>query len=197
MDLHEEYHRRRGLKSNLVKYTHSQSYLLLRADPSAWDSYWALHQIKWAGNGNRPGTFQIQLLVPNHDGVLGSGVFRTISDDKVEWDAYEAHLATWCNSRKGLTPVHFSEIKLALWNIFLYAADTWIARSDPDADLLFKSLDESEPIEVQQKAIDELLSSFAKTRSDLYQRWEHLKCYSKADHYDEWLADMMDSSKKA
>ena len=195
MHLHEEYYHRHGLRYPVIKRPGDKMILLYRTDRGKWPTRWIALRIDKKPEAYHPYYYQIGMYRPVHNGTsMSNGAIAPYGDLKrVEWDEYDQELVDMAcsNEAKGLIPVtDLSEAKLAVWEMFLYAADETMSKYSGEVlrDIM-RSVDGDSSIEDRMKA-QERVVEFMQQGSSIFGRWENLRPYYDPGHYAIWLAEL-------
>lgn len=126
MRLHEEYIKRHKLDVPVVRFDHKANvFLKLNESP-----HWAVYNVDWVWGHNCPGDFHTSLNCVIHNAYQSGEFFLPFRDHVVSWDDWESHIIKESTTFKvlGWRAVSEQERTLALWQMFLYAYDGWVAQ---------------------------------------------------------------------
>lgn len=185
MRLQEEYIKRHNLVFKPIYYVKEANIILnLRSRPQV------IVNIKWEETARRPGYYVFTFWNPNHNGYLDGNNFVELGDPHYyQYDEYAKFIMRWA---KGLdfTPVKFDQVKLAIWEMFLYCFDGWIAEHNLE-EMTFRALDTTSSLEERSNAVDEFieyLSTYDPLVYDIY--FSEFGKYE--DNYADWLTEVIE-----
>jgi len=118
MRLQEEYFKRHRISLLPIYYVRNAN-LILKLTAG-----YVIRNIEFMEITRRPGYYIFTYLRPNHNGYLDGQYFLKTSGD-IRYDEYVSYLLKWAQQMAD-PPVKNSEIKLAIWEMFLYCFDRWI-----------------------------------------------------------------------
>jgi hypothetical protein len=192
MFLQEEYLKRHGLDQDvhIVNYVTNGSVLL----KTAGNSY-VLMRIKWEDHPRRPGKFEVTFLAPVHNGYVNSCFFDTILPDSthiLEWDHYLNHLIIWSKGVQATPVCGDIEVILAIWQIFIYGCDEYLASNMTFAleELISISINESKSISDRFSAYQNALVLISTSYPDLLRLYKH-DLLPRISNYCQWLATLI------
>jgi len=185
MRLQEEYLKRHNLNCKPVYHINKANVILkLHSRPQV------VVEIKWEETIRRPGHYKFSFFNPNHNGYLDGDCFLPLGDTHYyQYDEYADFLLRWA---KGLnfTPIKFAQVKLAVWEMFLYCFDGWIAKHNLE-ERAFCGVDPSLSEEERSNGIDnflEYLSTYDTLVFDIYESEFRKYEYDYAD----WLTELIE-----
>jgi hypothetical protein len=190
MHLQEEYIKRHNLIVPIIKHV-SRGSLLFKGGLN-----YGLLIIEWKESNRHPGNYFISYYVPLHDGYMSGRFFQRLneSDVELEWDNYTQWLVNWCNK---ITPVTGDkEIVLAIWEIFVYCCDGWLAEfAQPFLEkLLFKSLDKELSIDDRFVGYQECLVYFTTEHPSIMKAFRN-EVLPHINNYSHWLGKLAEWTK--
>ena len=148
MRLQEEYIKRHGFNFNPIYHVNNANIILkLHSRPQI------VLNINWDVTTTRLGHYVFSYVQPNHDGYVDGNYFLPLSDDGYhQYDEYLSFIMRWVKNLE-FVPVKFDEVKLAVWEMFLYCFDGWIAAHELE-EMIFQTTNLSIPIEQRMDAVD-------------------------------------------
>lgn len=189
MLLQDEYLKRHGIDIKPIYYTRKAHLVLtLRARPQV------VVDVLWEETIRRPGYFVFNFLNPNHNGYLDGNYFVQLGDTHYyQYDEYAGFITRWVRGLNFL-PVKSRQIRLAVWEMFLYSFDGWIAAHDLET-MAFRSTDLSLSEEERLYELDKFLDYLANYDTlvtDIYD--SEFRKYE--EHYADWLAELIEVKKE-
>jgi hypothetical protein len=185
MLLQEEYLKRHGINIKPIYYTRKANLVLkLKSRPQV------VVELSWENTSRRPGYFVFNFLNPNHNGYLDGNYFIQLGDAHYyQYDEYAAFIIRWSRGLN-FSPIRSNQIRLAVWEMFLYCFDGWIAEHDLE-DMAFRvanlSLSEEERLYELDVFLD-YLANYDTLVMDIYN--SEFRNYE--DYYADWLADLIE-----
>src|SRR5581483_8311032 len=144
MKLLEEYKKRHNLDFGLAYHT-KHANIFLKGTPKQ------ILTIKWDDSIKSPGYYVFRFLEPNHNGYLDGKYFAKPYENYYQYDDYLQFITTWARGIE-LEPVRPEQTNLAIWEMFLYCFDAWIAEHDLE-EMVFATVGAN----LSSNAIDNLL----------------------------------------
>ena len=184
MRLQEEYIKRHSLKFSPIYHVNNANIILkLHSRPQV------ILNINWDATTARLGHYVFNYIKPNHNGYLDGNYFLALSDDYYyQYDEYFSFIRRWVKKLE-FTPVKFDQVKLAVWEMFLYCFDGWLAERGLE-ELVFQATDLSLPAEVRTQAVDSFLcyledhdSLVLEIYNSEFRKYEY--------HYANWLVELI------
>ena len=184
MLLQEEYLKRHGIDINPIYYTRKAHLVLSLRRPQV------VLEILWEETTRRPGYFVFNFLNPNHNGYLDGNYFVQLGDAHYyQYDEYASFITRWARGLNFL-PVKSRQIRLVVWEMFLYCFDGWIAGHDLE-EMAFRPTDlqlsEGERLYELDKFLD-YLANYDSLVIDIYS--SEFRKYE--DYYADWLANLIE-----
>jgi len=189
MLLQDEYFQRHNLNIKPIYYTRKANLALrLRARPQV------VVEFSWGGKIRAPGFFVFNFLSPNHNGYLDGNYFLASDPYYYQYDEYAAFLARWSRSLN-FQPVKSSHIELAVYEMFMYCFDGWLAQHDLE-DMAFRGVDPSLTEDQRSDEINKFLDHLVSYDTLVYDIY-HSEFMKYANNYADWLAELIEAKKEA
>lgn len=185
MRLQEEYINRHNLQYKPIYYVSNANLVLkLKSRPQV------VVTIKWEETIRRPGYYVFDYSSPNHNGYRDGNYFLSLGDRHYyQYDEYANFIMRWVKNLNFI-PVKSSQVKLAVWEMFLYCFDGWIAENNL-VDLAFQATDSSLSEEERCDGIDSFLyhlDSYDSVVSEVYNSEFRQYEYN----YANWLVELIE-----
>lgn len=185
MRLQEEYLKRHKLAFKPIYHVRKAHVILkLHTRPQV------IVEIKWEETFRHPGYYKFDFINPNHNGYLTGDYFLSLSDPHYyQYDEYDKFIMRWVKNLNFI-PIKFGEVKLAVWEMFLYCFDGWIAEHNL-VDKTFRGVDPSLSEEERANEIDyflDFLATYDTLVYDIY--FSEFGKYE--DNYAGWLAELIE-----
>lgn len=188
MRLQEEYIKRHNLNYKPIYYATDASVILqLHSRPQV------VVNIKWEETARHPGFYKFSYFGPNHNGYLYGNYFIDLDNQYYKYDEYVNFILRWVKNLN-FVAIKSDQVKLAVWEMFLYCFDGWIVEHDLERTL-FQATNSSLSIEKRSVAIDsflDYLEGYDSLVSDIYnsefRKYEY--------NYAHWLAELINSVKE-
>lgn len=193
MNLFEEYCRRHGLRCPVIKRPNNRLHVVFRAKPEYWKTHWAVLQVASKNEQYAPSYFQFSWMVPQHNGAFRTSVLEAFTAaTRVEWDDYDIEVIKAAKREDGLEPIKdLREAKLAVWEMFMYAADDRLGQLPLTIRrLICVSLDPGLTLEERMKAQETICVYFQDVGSQFAGRWEQCRIFFDPAEYAGWFADL-------
>lgn len=186
MRLQEEYIQRHNLNYKPIYHVKNAN-IFFKSQPHL------IVNIKLDDASSRPAHYVVSYIKVNHKGYLDGNYFIKYKDSCYQYDEYTSFLMKLAKSMES-PPIKFSQIKLALWEMFLYCFDGWIVD-----ECLKKIAAEIAKSSVPQETKVEGITLFFNhlqihhpliwsIYTDEFRKYE--------TDYAEWLVELIDFSKK-
>jgi hypothetical protein len=195
MLLQEEYLKRHGLTVPVVNHTLRDGCLLVRSKmPEKYFPNRYIIDFRWVDEGNHPGNYHITYYKCG-DGLRREQFCRFTDPSVVPYDEYEPYLYRWLENQKSCqakSATNYNESIAFMWELFLYAYDSWIAKSAGSTTLQKVEMTIDTDLDSDKKVglINDALISIGKDSSQMMERWDHYFLpYAKKNFY--WLARML------
>lgn len=187
MRLQEEYIKRHNLQYKPIYYAREANLILrIRGRPQV------VLNIQWEDRSTNPGFYVFDFLNPTHNGYL-DGNYLLGEKKYHQYDEYASYITRWVRHLE-FEPVKSSEVKLAVWEMFLYCFDGWIAEHSLE-ELAFRATDPCLSNEERCEGVDAFLyhlESFDSIVFDIYnvefRKYEY--------HYANWLVELIELQQK-
>lgn len=121
MFLQEEYFNRHQITDVPFVYYIKKGTVLFKSNP------FLLMLIFWKEDENHPGRYHIFDYKPVSNGYLNKNYFKSEAERILSWEEYYVYLVNLLGVNTLKSIVNDDEIKLAIWEIFLYCFDKWIS----------------------------------------------------------------------
>lgn len=185
MLLQEEYLKRHNINIKPIYYTRQANLILkLRSRPQV------ILEIGWEEAAGRPGYFIFNFLNPNHNGYLdGNYLIQSGDAHYYQYDEYAGFITRWARNLN-FVPIKSSQIKLAVFEMFLYCFDGWIADHNLE-ETAFQVTDLSLPDEQRLNELDifiDYLATYDTLVSEIY--GSEFRKYE--SYYADWLAEFIE-----
>ena len=185
MRLQEEYIKRHNFNFLPIYHVRKANILLkLHSRPQV------VVEIRWDEESGRPGFYKFIFLNPNHNGYLDGNYFLQLNNDThfYQYDQYANFIMRWVKNLE-FVPIKFSQVKLAVWEMFLYCFDGWIVEHNLE-EKVFRGTDLSLTEEERLNGISDFLDFLASFDTLVYDIYcsEFMKY---AYDYAEWLAELI------
>lgn len=201
MRLFEEYLNRHKIDDvPIIRYSNN-SCVILKTFSGFKKSNYLILNINWEDHDHHPGQFHIGYIYPIHDGYKTDRIFQKAALLTKKWNEYEDFVLEWVkeakieiNAGKFSLPIKGDqEIVLALWEMFVFAYDSWFMKQSFDIKkTLFHSLDEDLSIAKRYKAHQDVLASLSFYHLGVLKVWRH-EVLSFSNNYSKWLVDILES----
>lgn len=204
MRLYEEYLQRHQIRIPLVHHCAGVSCVIRVGDRRIWSGFTsseelafklpvhAVLEIRWVHASSRPGEYHISIKSPLHDATQGSGCYSYPYSVVVKWHEYEDSVYRICELLKGArTYQEPHDLLLAIWEMFVYAHDTWFCRQSGDLKyLLYQTLDREVASTQRVSCVQEAVRRIAAVNPVAAKMWRdeflvHLQ------QENEWLAGLI------
>ena len=132
-------------------------------------------------------------MVPKHNGCFHStSIDYMTTPSRVEWDDYDIKIIEAAKRADGLDPIKdMSEVKLSVWEMFLYSADDRLAQLPLSVRrMICVSLDPELSIDVRMKAQENVCHYFNDAGSNFGGRWEQCRPFFDPSDYASWFPDL-------
>lgn len=138
---------------------------------------WFIFSIKWKEADYHPGGYIIKVSAPAHNGL---GKFDAIAQlppkrgrqQLVYWDEYEDYIQSWWQSNSKIeTPKNEKEVWLAVWDVFIYSCDKYLAQQ-MYVGRMFNIIDTSQSIEYRYSYLITILEFMENCHPLIYDVWE-------------------------
>jgi len=190
----EEYCRRHKLRCPIIKRPESKLHMFYRADFSQWKSNWIIFSIGIGTENYHPSYYKFTWMRPYHNGSFNGRALEALADPlRVEWDEYDIEIIKAAQRDDGLTPIaDLSEVKMAVWEMFLFCADDQAATLPRCIRLeIYKSLDRDTSIEKRMRAQRQVEDYFKEASSAFSSRWSQMEQYYAPGSYAAWYANLV------
>lgn len=194
MQLCEEYLRRHSLDFPFVRYNKRGCLFLSNPSPTV---RWAIVYINWCRGSSHPGTYQIRLLRPIHNGYVENEFFEPFLDGRGNpvldweghWDEYQDYILLLASCLSGRPIVCRQEVALSAWEMFLMSHDGWLS-SHIHADRIFPIIDSDLRIDERHAHLTNTLKHLALEHEEVYKYWSK-KVAALTSSYSYWLGEIM------
>jgi hypothetical protein len=181
MRLQEEYIKRHNLKYKPIYHVKNAN-IILKSQPHV------IINIRLEDESGRPAHYIVSHLRPNHKGYLNGNYFLKFKENFYQYEEYTSFI-TKCTKTCEF-PLKFGQIKLALWEMFLYCFDGWIV------DEILKNFAEeatqpSCPIDKRTEAVSSFLNHLQMQHPLIWSIYNDEFRKYEID-YAEWLVDLID-----
>lgn len=185
MQLQEEYIKRHSLNYKPIYYAIDASIILqLHSRPQI------VVNIKWEETARNPGCYTFNYLGPNHNGYLYGDYFVQLGDNHYyQYDEYANFIMRWVKNLNFIA-IKSSQVKLAVWEMFLYCFDGWIAEHDLERTV-FQTTNSSLSAEKRSTAIDSFLD-YLETYDSLVLDIYNSEFRKYEYNYANWLVELID-----
>jgi len=200
MDLQQEYYQRHGITSPLVLYpdTNGTHSLVLKNVnyKKVQQPRWIVLAISTHKQETHPTYYKFVQYVPLHDSYSHTtNPLRQVWERKVYVDEWHDFIVEWSELNRGeLVPVSGPELTLALWEMFQYSHDTWLATNllDRLKDNLFLAVDDAALNDDRVTAIKEVEEYVRGKNKNVVAALSHLRGYGDDQKlYASWLARLL------
>jgi len=183
MRLQEEYIKRHNLKYKPVYHVKNTN-IFLKSQPHV------IINIKLEDESGRPAHYVVSHFRPNHKGYLDGNYFFKFKENVYQYDEYTSFI-TKC-TKMFESPLKFEQIKLALWEMFLYCFDGWIVD-----EILKKFAEEATQPSCSDKGMEviSLFLNHLQTHHPLIWNIYNDEFRKYEIDYAEWLVDLINFSK--
>ena len=193
MRLQEEYIKRHNIDFRPIYYVKMANVILkLHTRPQV------VVTIKWADTLRRPGYYVFEYFNPNHNGYLDGNYFVPLGDPHYyQYDEYASFIKRWVRNLHFI-PVKFSQVRLAVWEMFLYCFDGWIAEHNLE-EKVFRATDLSLSEEERLNEVGiflNFLTTYDSLVLDIYDSEFRKYEYNYADWLSELIEFYSERSKK-
>lgn len=186
MRLQDEYIKRHKLNFPPIYHTKHANVVLKNQRPELvltirWDVFSSI------------GHYVIRSYTPNHNGYLDGNYFLEVDEDR--YCEYHDYFGVVMNLVKNhrLVPVHFDQIRLAIWEMFLYCFDGWIAERNLE-ELAFQAVNPSCSVDGRIVALNIFLQHLEKNDSLVFEIYNsEFRKYE--FNYGDWFVDLMEKQK--
>lgn len=184
MRLQDEYIRRHNLNYKPVYHVKNIN-LLLKSQPHL------IINIKLDEASSRPAHYIVNYLKPNHKSYLDGNYFIKLKESGVyQYDEYTTFIMKLVKSLE-FPPIKFGQIKLALWEMFLYCFDGWIV-DEHLKKIVSEIAKSSVPAEKRVEGINSFLNHLQIHHPLIWSIYnDEFKKYE--TDYAEWLVELVDS----
>lgn len=185
MRLQEEYIKRHNLNYKPIYYATDASVILqLHSRPQVVVNF------KWEETTRYPGYYTFSYLGPNHNGYLDGNYFMQLGDNQYyQYDEYVNFILRWVKNLN-FVAIKSDQVKLAVWEIFLYCFDGWIAEHNLE-EIAFQATNLSLSAEKRSTAIDSFLN-YLKTYDSLIVEIYNVEFRKYECNYATWLVELID-----
>lgn len=185
MRLQEEYIKRHNLNFKPVYHVRAANVVLkLRSRPQV------VVTIQWEDALRRPGYYVFKFLNPNHNGYLDGNYFLEMGDPHYyQYDEYANFILRWVKNLN-FVPIKLGQVKLAVWEMFMYCFDGWIAEHGME-EMAFPASDSSLSEQERNDAIErflDYLSGYDSLVSEIYS--SEFRKYEL--NYADWLTELIE-----
>lgn len=184
MRLQEEYIKRHNL--NLLPIYHvRKANLILKLQTRPQVAV----EIKWETTTNHPGYYVIEFKNPNHNGWLDGNYFVPLGDPHYyQYNQYANFITRWVKNLN-FRPIKFSQVRLAVWEMFLYCFDGWVVEHSLE-ERVFPATDPMLSEEERLNGVDNFLDWLAGYDTLVSEIYE---CEFQKYQYDyaQWLAELI------
>ncbi len=185
MRLQEEYIKRHNLKYSPIYHVRNAN-IILKSQPHI------VINIKLDDTSSRPAHYIVSHFRPNHKSYLDGNYFFKFKENVYQYEEYTNFIMRLAKASEAL-PIKFSQIKLALWEIFLYCFDGWIVDEDLKK-FATEATRTSCPIDKRVEAISSFLNHLQTHYSLVWSVYnDEFRKYE--TEYAEWLVELIDFSK--
>lgn len=199
MDLQQEYFARHGLDVAPVCYPDNKgnySIVLKNLDAKRFKQpRYMVVTITLHKQETHPSYFKITQMLPAHDSQVNgdrTGV-SSVWDKKVYWDEWDTFIRTWTANNMGeLVPVSGDELVLAVWEMFMYSHDSWLAQNlhDRQKDGLFTLMDDTLPIKDRLAAVQEVEEMIRGKSKNVFSTISNLRGYGEGRFHAGWIGKL-------
>jgi hypothetical protein len=200
MDLQQEYYTRHAITAPLVVFpdNNGNHSLVLKnlGYKKARMPRWMVLLISYHKQENHPPYYKFVQYVPQHDSCGHSNnPLKQLWEKKVYWDEWEPFILEWTENNKGeLVGVHGDELNLALWEMFQYSHDSWLAQNlhDRQKDSLFVAVDDTVENAARIAAYKEVEDFIRAKNKKVAAALSSLRGYGEGKKfYASWLAKLL------
>lgn len=200
MDLQQEYYQRHAITTPLIVYpdNHGNYTLVLKnlGHQKVRQPRWMVVSITYHKQENHPPYYKFILYVPQHDSHgHPNNPLKQVWEKKVYWDEWEQFVLEWVDSNRGeLIPVSGEELELALWEMFQYSHDSWLATNVLDRlkDNLYVAVDDSTPSQDRVSAFKEVEEFIRAKNKNVVTSLAAIRGYGEEKKfYAAWLAKLL------
>jgi len=200
MDLQQEYYQRHSITAPLVIFpdNHGNHTLVLRniTHQKVRLPRWVVILITTHKQETHPTYYKFVQYVPMHDSHGNNNTpLKQVWDKKVYVDEWQDFILEWADANRGeLVPVSGNELKLALWEMFQYSHDTWLAGNTSDRlkDNLYSAVDESMSPEDRLSVVKEVEDYIRAKNKNVVAALTNLRGYGEdKGFYATWLAKLL------
>jgi len=195
MDLQQEYFRRHAITTPLVVFpdNHGNYTLVLRTTRGKPQTI--LIKIVYTKQELHPPYYKFLMQQATRDGQAKDSYLRVVWESKIYWDEWENFVVQWAESNRGeLVPVNGQELEVALWEMFLYSHDSWLAANLVDRlkDSVYTAVDANSTADVRLAAAVEIEEFVrGKNRGTAAALADFRSYTDKHKFYAKWLADLL------
>lgn len=148
-------------------------------------------KINWNFQSRHPGSYDLQIMKPVHDGYRYMLYYDVISKLSLKWDEYEDNIFSLIKQMKSYDFVkEEKQVILNFWSIFVYTFDSWFSNQNFDIqNHLYKTMDIDSSFDCRLKALDNFLKLLDSKHSWVFNHW--LKNMQVCiDNYAYWINDI-------
>ena len=184
MRLQEEYFKRHNIDTPPIYHVKNANIILkLRVRPQV------VLNIRWEENDKVPGHYVFDFLRPNHNSYRNKKFFSNMAEEPYihQYEQYRRFILGWAKNLN-FTPIATSEVRLAIWEMFLYCFDGWFVEHPELEELAFSPVDINLPLEERHLALDKMLWALQQHHPVLIKYREFKKFEL---NYAEWLVTLI------
>lgn len=183
MRLQDEYFRRHNINALPIYHTKNSS-LILDSTPKV------IVNIKFEEIKRMPAVYTFEYLKPNHNAYIKEDEnyflkLNSWTDGPYQYDEYISFILKWIKN-VGFNPVKPSEVRLAIWEIFLYCFDGWFSSQNLE-DIIYPTINTTMSVVEREASLDKFLA-----QSDLHLKQvydDHFKSFE--TNYADWLVKLI------
>ncbi len=188
MKLQEEYFKRHNISLPPIYHTKSANLILkLHVRPQV-----VLH-IEWKEIQRSTGYYVFKYCGPNHNGYLDGNYFLEFTEEKsyiYQYDEYRRFITTWAKNLN-FSPFKSKEVRLAVWEMFMYSFDGWIAENWHLEEIAFLPLNEKLSFEERMIALDQAINALRRDNAVVGEIYD-VEFRRFEVNYADWLADLIE-----
>lgn len=192
MRLCEEYLQRHKIFKLPVVYYCRNACILLKT-PDSYEK-WMFLCSEWIEH-DAQSRFLISSYRPQHDGYKLGNIFSKSFIDAKKWYEYEDFMIYFCKNMENAKPiVDRNQLKIVLWEIFVYVYDSLFAnQSFQIKELVYNSLNSESNTEDRIETSNIIIAEIAKTRPAVFRIWQN-EFLKKQENYATWMADLFQTN---
>lgn len=198
MDLQQEYFKRHSITTPLVVHPDNDgNYSLVLKNLNCLKGRqprWLVVRITYYKQENHPPYYKFIISVPQHDAASTGDPLKQAWERKVYWDEWEQFVLEWTEHNRGeLLPINGQELSLALWEMFQYSHDSWLASiTDRLKDRLYTAVDDTATVEERLAATKEVEEYLRVKNKNANAMLAQLRGYGDdRKFYAAWLAKLL------